>query len=139
MVNVPTAESVVTKWKRSLGNVPASYSEGIDRATNWQANAIAGEQVYAARIQEAIANGKRAKGIAKVSDSSWKTAAKLKGAARIGPGMAAAEADFRTGISEVLNVIAGVTLPPKTGDVRTDVNARVGAIAEALHNYKKNK
>lgn len=133
MVETKGLEASVNNWKNARGRVPAAYSEGIAAAKPWQEAAIKGEDLYANRLAETIASKKRARKIAEVSDVQWKQAATEKGAARIGPGMAAAEPEFRAGIGKVLDVIQGTTIGERTADVTANVTNRVIPIAVNLH------
>ena len=94
MVKTKGVERSVSNWKSSAGVIPQRYKEGINATNNWQASALAGDDLYKTQIAASIANDSRKKGIAKVSDSEWKEAASNKGASRIGPGINAAESDF---------------------------------------------
>ncbi|RLI08930.1 hypothetical protein DRO24_00285, partial [Candidatus Bathyarchaeota archaeon] len=83
------------------------------------------------RVQEAASKRAREKGLREISDDDWKRAAMEKGAARIGPGMSASLDKFSKGIGEVISVLQGVTLPPKTADPIQNVE-RVKAIVQAM-------
>ena len=137
MVDTKSLEVTRSNWESSHGRVASSYSAGVDAAQNVTAKAIAGEEVYAAKMQEAIANRSRAKGLEKSSDEKWRKGAKEKGATRIAQGMAAAKQEYATGMGEVLSVIQGVTIAPRTADPIANVDGRVKPIVAALAAMKK--
>ena len=136
MVKTKGLSATTKSWESAIGGVPAKYSEGVKATTDWQAKAIAGEDLYGQKIQEAVSKKSRAEGISKVSDSEWQGAALSKGAARIATGMTAAKGKFSTGISKVLSTIEGVTIAPRTADPMANVDGRIKPIVAALHEIK---
>ena len=139
MVNTKSVDQTRKNWEAGISKAAANYAQGVQNTSEWQAKAIQGEDLYAAKIQDAIANRSRAKGIQNVSDSEWKSAAVNKGAQRIGPGMTASKDKFASGISEVLSTIQSVNLPPKTADPIANVQNRVVPIVSALADMKRRK
>ena len=137
MVDTKPLEAVRRKWEGAISRVPAAYSEGVGNARDVIAKAIAAEDLYAQRVQEAIASKKRARALAEVTDEDWRRAAQEKGAARIGPGMTASKEKFGKGIARVLEVIQGVQLPPRTADAMANVDNRVKPIVAALRKMKE--
>ncbi len=137
MVATKGVERSSQNWESAIGGVQAKYSEGVKGATNVIENAIAAEPLYAERMQAAIANQSRAKGLAKTSTEEWKRKALSKGAARISAGMTESKDKFKSGIGKVLAVIEGVQIAPKTADVAANVMGRVVPIAVALRNAKE--
>ena len=109
----------------------------IQAAQNWQANAIAAEELWAAKVAEAASNRTRAKKIAQVSDSEWKQRASELGSARIAAGMTAAEGKFRKGMADVLATIESVTIGARTADPMANIDARVKPIEKALNDMKR--
>lgn len=136
MVETKSLEATKRKWEGAIGRVPAAYSEGVGAAKDVIAKAIAAEDLYAARMQEAISAKRRAVKLAEVTDEDWRRAAKEKGAARIGPGMSAAKDKFAKGMGRVLDTLAGVSLPPRTADPIANVDNRVKPIVAALRKLK---
>jgi len=137
MVETKSNEQTTKNWGDAIGRVPAAYSDGVGAARDVIAKAIAGEDLYAQKLQATIASKKRARKLAEVSDEQWRAAAKSKGAARIGPGMTAAKPAFSTGIATVLDTIRGVTIAPRSADPMANVDNRVKPIVAALHKLKE--
>lgn len=136
MVKTKGLSATTKAWETAIGGVPGKYSEGVRATTDWQAKAIAGEDLFGQKMQEAISSKSRATGISKVSDSEWQAAALEKGAARIATGMTAAKGKFNTGIAKVLSTIEGVSIAPRTADPMANVDGRVKPIVAALHAIK---
>jgi len=137
MVKTKGLEATAANWKAAIGNVPAKYKAGIQKATNTIENAIAAEDLYAAKMQEAISNRSRVKGLQKTSTAEWKARASELGSARIAGGMTAAEPKFRKGISEVLTTIEATTIGERTADPMANVDARVKPLVKALYDMKR--
>lgn len=136
MVDTKPVEDVVRKWKSRAAVAEPEYRAGINRAKDWQGETSKSADRYATGVSAAIADGRFAKGVSEVSNSEWKNKALGKGASRFGPGVAASEADFRSGIAEVLNTIQGVTLPDRQPAGSPGNIERVRVIADALHKMK---
>jgi len=138
MVETKSAAEAVKNFEAGIGRAGANYKAGIERTSNFIERAIAGEDLYAQKMQDAISRKSRAAGLRKSSDAEWKKAAGGKGAQRIGPGMLASKDKFARGIAEVISTLQGITLPPRTADPLQNVTNRVGLIATTLHEkFKK--
>jgi len=131
-----SASEAVSNWTDAIGRIPAKYKKGVESASNVIERSKAAEENWKNAVQEAAAREARRKGLEKISDADWKRAATEKGAARIGPGMQAAKDKFARGISEVIGVLQGINLPPRTLDPEQNVE-RVRVIARQLHDHFK--
>lgn len=137
MVDTKSVEQSSKNWEDAIGRVPAAYVAGISGAKDVIAKGVAAEDLYAQKVQEAIASKRRARKLAEVSDEQWKAAARDKGGSRIGPGMTASKDKFRTGIGRVLETIRGVTIAPRTADPMANIDNRVKPIVAALVKLKE--
>lgn len=137
MVETKSMEQTQKNWEASHGRIPGAYADGVKGAKDVIAKAIAGEELYAQKVQEAIASKRRAKKLAEVSDEQWRSAAIEKGAARIGPGMNAAKAKYNKGMGRVLSTIQGVSIAPRTADPMANIDNRVKPIVAALAKLKE--
>lgn len=137
MVKTKGLESTTANWRGAIPGVPAKYKAGVNAATDTIEKAIAAEDLYAAKVQEAIANKTRVKGLQKTSTAEWKTRASELGSARIGPGMTAAEGKFRAGIGPVLSTIEATTIAERTADPMANVDGRVKPIVRNLYDMKR--
>lgn len=115
----------------------AKYVKGIEGATDWQAKAIAGEKLYAEKLQEAIAAGRRAKGLARVSNEEWKSRAKDVGGARIGQGMTKGASKWAREFTPYSDALKGTELPARTADGMQNLINRGGAVVQAMMDKKK--
>lgn len=137
MVQTKGLEATVNNWKAAQGSVPAKYKAGIMAANNTIERAIEAEDLYAAKVQEAISNRSRVKGLQRTSTAEWKQRASELGTARIAAGMAAAEPKFRKGMADVLSTIEATTIGERTADPMANIDARVKPIAQALYDMKR--
>lgn len=138
-MKVKTVSQTSDAWKASHSYIPGRYSAGIDATDGWQAAATSeqAKTAYVQGVQDAIARGAREKGLQGVSDGEWKNLAKVKGSANIGVGMRQAVPKYNEKMGKVLNVLAGVSLGPRTSDPSANIDARVKPQAMALHEAKK--
>ncbi len=139
MVKVKSAGQIDANYKAAIGRVPNAYKVGVMATSDWaeKASSSEAEDLYAAKIQEAVAAKRRQKAVSAVSNSEWQGRAANIGAARIGAGMSA-NADKRTrNFEPYRSAIEGVSLPPRTADPMANVDARVKPIVSALVETKK--
>lgn len=138
MVKVKPLDVIRANYKAGATVAPARYKEAVGRATWKDAAASAdAEALFNAKMAEVLAEERRRKGIERVSDSDWRSAAETKGAARIGAGMIAAVDKQATRYSPFRSALEGVSLPPKTADAMANVDARVKPIVAAQVAKKK--
>ena len=137
MVKTKGIAATQKNWEGAIGAVPEKYKAGVQAADSVIEKAIEAESLYAERVQQAIASGARVKGLQKTSTAEWKQRAMSKGASRIASGMNESKDKFARGMSEVLNVIEGVSIAPRTADPMANVDARVKPIVAALAAMKR--
>ena len=137
MVKTKGAAQSAENWNSAIGAVPEKYKTGVAAADNVIEKAIEAEGLWAERVQQAISAGTRVKGLQKTSTAEWKAKATGKGAARIATGMTESKDKFAKGIAEVISVIEGVTIAPRTADPMANVDARVKPIVAALAAMKR--
>jgi hypothetical protein len=116
--------------------VPARYKAGVATA-DWQAAALAGQDLYVTRLQDPEVLARRAKNIGKVSDGEWRTAADTKGSPIIGARMTQAAPKQQANWAPYRAALEGLTLPPKSADPMTNVTNRVGGVVQAMVATKK--
>lgn len=137
MVDTKPLATVTDNYKNSIGRVSAAYKTGVGNASNVIAKGVAAEGLYQEKLQESFASNRRATNLAKVTDSEWKAAAQDKGARRIGEGMTKSLPKFNKGIAEVLSVIQGTDIAPRTSDPMANVDGRVKPLVRNLAAMKK--
>src|SRR5436853_1692444 len=129
--------NVAQKWSRRTSSATQEYTEGVSNPrSSWQAQTIAAAPIQAQAVQQAIADKRFEKGVARAGDARWQAKSTSKGAARFGPGVQDAEADYARGVQPYLDVIANITLPPRgpKGDPKNI--QRVAVLAKALRDRK---
>jgi hypothetical protein len=127
---------VVEKWARRVAGASQDYEAGATAAGDvWQRNAAGAAQNYQAGVTQAASQGRFAKGVARAGSQKFVRGVREKGAARFGPGAAAGQPDFQTGIGPVLEVIGRTDLPPRGPRGAEGNLARVRAITTALRTF----
>ena len=139
MVNTRSVSDAQTDYAASGGRASQKYSKRIATVSNWQANATSAEAeaLYAAKVNEAAASGRRAKALASVSNSEWQTRSATKGAGSLATGIATSGAKWAKGAAPYLSTLASLSLPAKTADGLTNLTQRAGAVVAALQAQKK--
>lgn len=119
-LRVKDIAAAAAKFVARAGVAAGDYTKGIQAAPDQAAAAAAAAPAWAAGIQTAITNNSFAKGVTKAGDSKWRTAASTKGAQRYPGGVAAASPAYVAGFQPFLQVLSGLTLPPRfpRGDPR---------------------
>lgn len=136
MVEVKPLEEIKENFKQAAPLVPDRYKRGVRRA-KWQQAALDGQDLYEQQMTNPTVLSRRGKQIAKVSDEEWRRDAENKGGAIIGTRIAGAVDKQAAGFAPYRETLVNVSLPPRTTDVMTNVTNRVGAVAQAMANKKK--
>lgn len=133
-IPVPTAQEAADKWALVTPTRQADYSRGVSSAGGrWQQGVDGAGQLWATATAQAAANGEWGRGVSG-KGGKYQTNASGIGAQRFGQGVTAAKPTYATAIAPVLQVIAGVNLPPR--QVAGSNMARSQAVSDALHNWK---
>lgn len=132
MVNIPSQADINKAWEESISRVPNRYKQGIERTQGFISAAIAGEDIWAAKTQEAIADRRRATKLGELSDTDWKNPALNKGAARIGPGMTASKDKRSRNYEPIRAALAGLSLPARVADTDTNIDNRVKLVVRTM-------
>jgi hypothetical protein len=135
MVKVKSAADIKTNYTAAAALVPTRYKQGVQSAT-WQAEALAGQDLYTARMSDPTVLARRSRGISKVSDQQWKDGAISKGAPIIGARMTAAADKQVANWAPYGNALSALTLPPKVADPMTNLTQRAGAVVRAMVDTK---
>ena len=137
---MPAIKSIATssdKWVRRAGQASTDYAKGVAAPRrSWAEATVEAKDAQAEGVQNAIANGSFEKGVQKAGNTKWARKATGVGAQRFGPGVAAAQSDYETGFGPYVQVISGITLPPRgpKGDPRNYERTKI--IGDALHAAK---
>lgn len=137
MVKTKSLAETQKAWEDAIPRVAGRYKTGVEQAENVIENAIAAEDLWAAKMQEAIADKRRAKRLAETSTAEWKIRASGVGAQRIASGMQGSVQKFNKGMAPVLAALQSVTLPDRVADPEANVDNRVKPIVRALSALKR--
>ncbi len=133
-INVPSATEAADKWASVTPTRQPDYVKGVSGAGGrWQSGVDASGQLWATSVAQAASNGEWSRGVSG-KGGKYQTNASTIGAQRFGQGVTAAKPAYAAAIAPVLQVIAGVNLPPR-GIAGSNLG-RVQAIDDALHNWK---
>jgi len=136
-MKVKSADAVAQKWADRAGVAGGDYTNGINNPKQDQAEAAAAAApAWAQGVQGAIARDGFAKGVQKAGSAKWKRKSATVGAQRFTQGVAAAKPDMAAGIGPVLQVLSGLTLPPRMPKGSPGNINRVTAVTEALRAMK---
>ena len=136
-LQVKSADAVAKKWATRAGAAGADYASGVNGTTkDWASDTAAAAPAWAAGVQTAAANGSFAKGVNAAGTQKWKTKAANVGAARYPQGVAAATPYYQAGITSVLQVLSGITLPARGPKGDPGNLNRVTIVAQALRKMK---
>lgn len=110
------------------------YTSGIEVSPkSWKDETLKAASSWKQGVQEAAAKGLFAKGVGRVSNEDWKAAALEKGGARWGSGVSAGVSKYISNVTPFLNIIKGISLPPKGPRGASQNYDRVRVIGEKLH------
>jgi hypothetical protein len=136
-LQVKDAATVAAKWSQRASAAGAAYTSGVNTTQkDWATDTANAAPSWAAGVQQAATNGSFAKGVTAAGTAKWKTKAANVGAARYPQGVTAAQPYYQAGITQVLQVLSGLTLPARgpKGDPG-NIN-RVSAVTTALRKMK---
>lgn len=139
-IRVKDIGSIARKFVTRAQAASTDYKEGVQQAgQDWENNALAGKENFAVGVQQAITDGRYEKGIRESGAAKFSNRAATVGATRFGPGVAAAEADYAKGAAPVMQVIAGLTLPPRRPKGDPGNQERANHVARALSAFKRGR
>jgi len=135
-IQVKSADAASKKWAARAGAASADYAAGVaNPRVPWATATAAAANTWATGVQTAVANGQFAKGVGNAGNK-WSTNAAGKGAQRYPQGVSQGTPSYMAKITPVLQVIAGVTLPPRAPKGDPSNLNRVSAIDTALRAAK---
>lgn len=140
MVKTRGIDATKKKWTDRVAVAGPDYEAGVkDPKKDWGDETKAAEGRYEDGVKAAMAKKLFGKGVDEAGTGKWKDKTIEKGVRRWPEGVAIAGPDYEKGMKPVLDVIEGVTLPPRypAGDPRN--YERVKAIGTAIHEKIKGK
>jgi hypothetical protein len=139
-IRIKDVATLANKFATRAAAAQADYKTGVEAAGGeWEANTAASEGTYQAGVQEAIAAGRYAKGVRASGAAHYVRRASELGSQRFVGGVQAGKDRWAQNTAPALQVIAGLTLPPR-GPRRSPQNQqRSAAVATALGAWRQNK
>ena len=136
-IKVADASSSAQKFVNRSQAAAPDYQKGVAGAgQSWATNSQAAADTWGQGVQQAVANGRYAKGIAAAGASKYETAASGKGAQRYPQGVATAGPTWQDKTVPYLQVIANLTLPPRRPKGDPANFQRSQMVADALRKKK---
>jgi len=128
-----TKEEARANFEAAVSYIPDRYRAGVEKA-DWltPAKSDVAEKNYADAVSKAVAEKRRQKRIAELTNDDWKRAAVEKGAPIIGERIRAALDKWMAIWGPMYDKVAAVvpSLPPKTLDWRANINNRLVKVVE---------
>lgn len=136
-IRIKDTGSLAKKFATRAAAASGDYKEGVAQAGgDWEQNAAASEGNYEQGVQESIGRKAFGKGIRTAGAAHYVKRASELGSVRYGPGVQAGTDRWAQNTGPYLQMIAGLTLPPK-GPRRSPQNQqRANAVAMALGNMR---
>lgn len=136
LVKVKPESEIKKNYEDSTVLVPARFEAGVKTAV-WQDPSLAGQALYEEKMRDDAVLKRRASGIEKVSDETWRRDTIVKGRGIIGARMKAASDKQIAGFRPYREVLLTVDLPARVADPMQNLINRAGAIVMALANKKE--
>jgi len=131
LVKVKPLAQIEKNYRDASGTAASRYKDSIPGIT-WQAEAVAGQELYEERMSDPSVLARRETGIAKVSDAEFKKALTEKGAAVIGARMRAAAPKMASGYAPIRSALEGLTLPARVADPMANIDARLKPVVQTM-------
>ena len=131
-LNVKDAQSSAAKFVARAQAAGAAYTSGVQGAGDtWQQHTASAGDAFAAGVNAAISSGRFAKGVNRAGAAKYVAVAAGKGAQRYPQGVAAAGPAWQSGVAPYLQMMSGLTLPPRMPRGDPGNLQRVAAVANA--------
>jgi hypothetical protein len=138
--SAPSEDQLRKNFAAGVGAKGSKWLENFKSATGKveAARSDAAESTYAAKVQAAVANRSRLKGLASVSESDLNAAADAVGAGGFTTPATAKAGKFAKKAKPYVDLAVSTAnaLPPRGADPEANVDARVKPIVRALHAKK---
>ncbi len=129
--------AIASKWSTRAQAAGPDYTAGVKNTQkDWAALTASAADSWGAGVQQAVADGRFAKGVVAAGTPKWQNAAVTKGSTRYPTGVATAQPNYVSGFSPYLTVIQNTNLPPRSPRGSPNNIQRVSAITAALHAKK---
>jgi len=135
LVKVKSETEIKKNYEDSTALVPARFEAGVKSAT-WRDAALDGQDLYETKMAMPEILARRAAGIERVSDETWRTDTVAKGKGVIGARMKAASGKQVAGFRPYREALLATELPAREADGMTNLINRAGAVVKAMMDKK---
>ncbi len=133
-LKVKPLEDTVKRWVEETPKRSTYYERYTpEAAETWEKNAIGAAAIYKAAVQAADIDKRFAGGIKRVGAAKFRRKVTSVGVARFGPGITAAEEDYKSGIAWVIEELNKIEVPERKPRGDPSNYDRVRKIGEHLH------
>jgi hypothetical protein len=139
---IASADAIGQKWGIRAPAASDDFKKAVsDSTVTWAGPTAASAASWAAGTQDAISNGRFAKGVNRVTDEKWRRKVTGPGVDRWAPGVRAAVPDFVTAFTPVRDVIerTQAALPPRKPRGDPGNNERQAVMSKALSDFRRHK
>jgi len=137
MVKVKSLEEIKKKWAEVTPNRAPYYEAGVRAPReDWASRTASAESAWSQGVQEAISQGRFAKGVRRAGTDKWQRKALAVGVRRWPEGVRVAAEDYASGFAPYRDVIERITLPERRAKGDPANIERVRVLANALHKKK---
>lgn len=133
-IKVKPVEASAVKWSENASRAAAEFAINAEAAADeWQRNTVAAADNFFQAVSAPGVKDRFRRGAAKAGAAKF--ARKIRDVARdrFGPGVAAAQEDFKAGVEPYLSTIAALTLSPRKPRGDPANYRRVEEIGKALN------
>ena len=131
---VKSVEKTVKKWVDVTPGRSTFYAEETPLAAEaWESETVAAAPAYKTSVAAADIDKRFKGGVKRVGASKFRRKVIDVGVSRYGPGISAAEEDYRTGVDWVLAEIAATEIPSRKPRGDATNYQRVQKLGDALH------
>lgn len=134
---IRSIDTISKKWQQVTPQRASIYKTNVEAPLrDWEKETLAASDRRDEGLQQAIADGRINRGIAKTGQAGWKKNTSVKGPSRWSQGVSGAEPEYRAGFAPYHDVIQGTDPGPRyaKGDPRNWERSK--AIGMALHAKK---
>ena len=114
-LKVKDAAASAQKFVARAGAAAGDYQKGVAGAGDlWQTRTGASSDAYGQGVNDAIARGAFAKGVARAGGAKYASNASGKGAQRYPQGVSLAGPSWQSGVQPYLDAMSNMNLPPRS-------------------------
>jgi hypothetical protein len=136
-MNIRDIGSIAKKWSDVTSTKAQYYQAGVQSPKNdWATNTAGAADAYNQGVQAAISRNAFAQGVTRAGTGKWKTNTLNLGVQRWPSGVQNGMTAYQAGFGPYLDVLKGITLPPRGAKGSPQNLNRSAVVANALHMAK---